>query len=131
MILGGFELCTRVEVPSKKAIEKEPMKYKKFLAFEITKSFLGEKAAKAGEENFKKVFQSREKPDEMLEIKPSGYDIITVLVESKICASKGDARRQIEQGGVKVNGEKISAFDFKTKKGDVVQKGSRFFVRVT
>lgn len=130
MIIDGFELCTRAEIPAKKTVEKEPMKYKKLLAFEIVKTFLGEKAAKAGEKNFETVFQSHEKPSDMPELKPSAYDIITVLVESKICASKSDARRQIEQGGVKVNDKKISVFDFKVKKGDVVQKGSRFFARI-
>jgi len=106
------------------------MKYKKLLAFEITKTFLGEKAAIEGQKSFESIFQEREKPVEMPEIKPSAYDVITVLMESGICTSKGDARRQIEQGGVKVNDVKISDFAYQTKPGEVVQKGSRFFVRV-
>lgn len=130
MIMTGFELCTGAEVPNEKTVKKEPMKHKKSLAFEITKTFLGEKAAKAGEKNFEEVFQSRQTPEAMPEVKPSKYDIITVLVESKICASKGEARRQIEQGGVKVNDAKISAFDFQTKPGEVVRKGTRFFVKI-
>jgi len=52
------------------------------------------------------------------------------LTESKICKSKTEARQNIEQGGVKINGEKASAFDAPVKAGDVVQKGSRFFVKV-
>lgn len=130
MILGGFELCTRIDIPSEAEIQKEPMKYKKLLAFEITKTFLGEKAAIEGQKSFESIFQEREKPVEMPEIKPSAYDVITVLMESGICTSKGDARRQIEQGGVKVNDVKISDFAYQTKPGEVVQKGSRFFVRV-
>ncbi len=135
MIIDGFELCTHAEIPAKKTVEKEPMKYKKLLAFEIVKTFLGEKAAKAGEKNFETVFQSHEKPADMPELKPSAYDVITVLVESKICASKGDARRQIEQGGVKVNGKKVEIVGARfiapaVKRGDVVQKGSRFFARI-
>ncbi|MBI4426992.1 MAG: tyrosine--tRNA ligase [Candidatus Magasanikbacteria bacterium] len=130
MIVRGFELCTRVDVPDDKAAAQEPMKYKKMLAYEITKAFLGEKAAQKAQEYFISTFSKKEQPAEMPEIKPSNYDIATVLIEAKICASKGDARRQIEQGGVKVNGEKISDFGFKIKKGDVIQKGSRFFVRV-
>ena len=66
----------------------------------------------------------------MPEIKPSTYDIISVLVESKVCKSKSEARQMIEQGGVKVNEEKVTTFDFQTKPNDVVQKGSRHFVRV-
>ena len=130
MILRGFELCTRAEVPDANEIAQEPMKYKKSLAFEITKNFLGEKAAEAGRANFEKVHQSKDRPDEMIEIKPSAYDIITVLVESKICASRGDARRQIEQGGVKVNDARVDSATLVVKSGDVVQKGSRFFVKI-
>jgi tyrosyl-tRNA synthetase len=130
MISRGFELCTRADVPSAETISQEPMKYKKSLAFEITKNFLGEKAAEAGRANFEKVHQSKETPTDIQEIKPSAYDVVTVLVESKICASRGDARRQIEQGGVKVNDARVDSAALAIKSGDVVQKGSRFFVRV-
>lgn len=133
MIANGFELCTKADVPLKSKISNEPMKYKKLLAFEIVKTFLGEKSAKQGEKHFASVIQSRNKPEEMLEIKPSKYDIITALVESKICASKSDARRQIEQGGVKVNGNvEMPRRDVgaSLRPGDIVQKGSRWFVRV-
>ncbi len=126
----GFELCTRAAVPAKSAVEQEPMKYKKLLAFEIVKTFLGEKAAQAGQEHFAQVFQSKEKPVDMPEIKPSAYDVVTALVEAKICTSRGDARRQIEQGGVKINDKKVSDLTAAVKKGDVVQKGSRFFVKI-
>lgn len=115
---------------SKAAGKWNPREEKARLAREIVKMYHSEKLAQEAQEYFINTFSKKEQPDEMPEIKPSSYDIITVLVEAKICASKGDARRQIEQGGVKVNGEKISATDFKIKKGDVAQKGSRFFVRV-
>ncbi|MBU2542530.1 tyrosine--tRNA ligase, partial [Patescibacteria group bacterium] len=46
------------------------------------------------------------------------------------CSSKGDARRQVEQGGVKINDEKVDSIELETKSGDVVQKGKRFFVKV-
>lgn len=130
MIVRGFELCTRVDVPAVEIVNKEPMKYKKLLAYEVTRAFLGGKAADAGRANFEKVHQSKDAPDEILEIKPSAYDIVTVLVESKICVSRGDARRQIEQGGVRVNDARVDSPTLVVKFGDVVQKGSRFFVRV-
>jgi len=109
---------------------KNPRDLKLKLASEIVCLFLGEKAAKQGQAHFVKVIQSKDKPMDMLEIKPSAYDIITVLVESKICASKSEARRQIQQGGVKINDKKVLSIEEKTKKGDVVQKGSRFFVKI-
>ncbi len=133
MIVRGFELCTRKDAPSAEVIAAEPMKYKKMLAFEVTKTFLGEKSAQKAQEYFVSTFSKKETPIDIPEIKPSAYDIVTVLVESKICASRGDARRQIEQGGVKVNDVKVETQNFASvqlKSGDVVQKGSRFFVKV-
>lgn len=132
MIASGFELCTKANIPTKGQISAEPMKYKKLLSFEIVKTFLGEKSAKQGEKHFTNVIQSKNKPEEILEIKPSKDDILTVLVESKICSSRGEARRQIEQGGVKVNGKKLGrdAINRVCAKGDIIQKGARFFVRI-
>lgn len=136
LIIKYFELATEVSLQQIEVHKKElakgrnPRDVKMELAFDLTSLYYGDKAAAKARDNFINVIQSKEKPTDMSELKPSAYDIVTVLVESKICTSKGDARRQIEQGGVKVNDAKISAFDLKIKKGDVVQKGSRFFVRV-
>ena len=57
----GFELCARVAVPAKQAVEAEPMKHKKLLAFEIVKTFLGEKAAEKAKRIFA-VFQQKSRP---------------------------------------------------------------------
>lgn len=136
LILAYFELTTEVSWVEIKKYEKEvkkgrnPMELKKILANSLVTLYYNEKEAKIAEEGFASTFSKKEVPEEMPEVKPSVYDVITVLVEAQICSSKGDARRQIEQGGVKVNSEKISALDFSVKAGDVVQKGSRFFVKV-
>jgi tyrosyl-tRNA synthetase len=76
------------------------------------------------------VISSKERPTEIPEIKPTNYDVITVLIESKITSSKSEARQVIQQGGVKLNDQKVDAFDIEVKPGDVLQKGSRFFVKV-
>lgn len=138
MILGGFELCTKVSMNEVKEIEKElaggvnPRDIKIKLAGEIVKTFLGEDAAKKGEEHFVHTFSKKEIPDEIPEITPSVYDVITVLTESKICKSKSEARQNIDQGGVKINEVKVEAKNYTASvtKNDVVQKGSRFFVKV-
>ncbi len=138
MILSGFELCTKVPVQEIKEIEKElasgvnPRDLKVKLAGEIVKTFLGEEAAKKGEEYFVHTFSKKEVPDEIPEIVPSVYDVITVLTESKICKSKSEARQNIDQGGVKINEVKVEAKNYTVpvKSGDVVQKGSRFFVKI-
>ena len=130
MIRSGFELCTRVEVPSEKDVKADPMKFKKLLAYEITKTFLGEKAAEKGRDHFASVIQDKEKPTDIPTLKPSSYDIVTVLVESKMCSSKSDARRAVEQGGVKINDDKAESIEATVKKGDIIQKGKRFFVSI-
>lgn len=129
-IIPAYELCTMVTMPDKDKVVSEPMQHKKMLAFEIVKTFLGEASSVKAKEYFVKTFSQKEIPENMPEIKPTAYDIIAVLVEAKICKSKSEARQNIEQGGVKINGVKVSAFNTPVKANDVVQKGSRFFVKV-
>ncbi|PIZ96850.1 MAG: tyrosine--tRNA ligase [Candidatus Magasanikbacteria bacterium CG_4_10_14_0_2_um_filter_33_14] len=136
MIVSGFEVCTRIPMEEIESMKKDldgganPRDAKFKLAYEITKTFLGEESAKIGQAHFEKVIQSKDRPDEIAELKPTSYNIIEVLVESGLSTGKSDARRAIEQGGVKVNDEKIEAFDYDTKPEDVIQKGKRFFVKV-
>lgn len=138
MIISGFELCTnvvledisRMELDLKRGVNPRDLKVR--LAHEVVKTFLGEKEADRAREYFISTFSKKEIPDEMPEIKPSSYDIITVLVESNICKSKGEARRNIDQGGVKINEIKVEAgkYEAPVKPEDIIQKGSRFFARV-
>jgi tyrosyl-tRNA synthetase len=51
-------------------------------------------------------------------------------VDSGLVSSKGEARRAIEQGGVKINGKGITDGKTEVKSGDIVQKGKIHFVRV-
>ncbi len=136
MIVNAFELATRVPMSDIEGIKKEiddganPRDAKLRLAFEITKTFLGESAAEQGRDHFKSVIQEKDKPEEIAELTPSVYDIVTVLVEAGFCKSKSEARAQIDGKGVRINDEMVSGYDVVTKSGDVVQKGKRFFVKV-
>ncbi len=136
MIIRGFEICTRVPMHEVKAIEEamksgaNPRDFKLNLAYHVTDMFLGDEAARRGRDNFAAVIQNSEKPAEIAELKPSVYDIVTVLVEAGFVDSRGEARRQIEGGGVKINDEKVESLETQTKAGDIIQKGKRFFVKV-
>ncbi len=136
MILSGFELCTRVPMDEIESMKKEmknganPRDLKLRLASEITRTFLGDVATKKAAAHFATVIQSHEKPAEIPVITPSVYDILTVLVEAGFVKSRGEARRDIEGGGVRVNDKKIFSPEVAVALGDVVQKGKRFFVRV-
>ncbi|MEA3450112.1 MAG: tyrosine--tRNA ligase, partial [Patescibacteria group bacterium] len=133
----GLELCTKLpwdEIKKDQETLKQnkvnPRDLKMKLAFEITKQVHGENKAKEAQDNFIKTIQRKEIPDEINELKPSVYDIMTVLVEAKAVSSKSEGRRVIAQGGVKINKEKISDLDIVLKAGDIVQKGKVFFVKI-
>lgn len=136
LIVPGFELCTRVEMneivemKNKMVDGENPRDFKLRLAGEVVKMFLGEVAANEGKEHFEKVIQGKAIPDEIPELNPSANDIVTVLVESKICNSRSNARQMVEQGAVSINGEKVDSIDYQVKNEDVVKKGSRFFVKI-
>ncbi len=137
-IIQCFIDCTYLSMEEIKELEKElknganPRDLKMRLASEIVKMYHSEEEAKKAQENFINTFAKKQIPDEMPEMTPSVYDITAVLVESKICKSKSEVRQMIDQGGVKVNEEKVPAgeYNFSVKAGDIIQKGSRFFVRV-
>lgn len=136
LIIKYFELASDVSMENISEHKKQlsagenPMKIKTILAEAITELYHGKKGAEKGRANFQLVFQSKEKPTDMPELKPSAYDVLTALVESKICASKGEARRMVQQGGVKINDKKAEDISATVKAEDVVQKGSRFFVKI-
>jgi tyrosyl-tRNA synthetase len=136
MIVPGFEICTRVPMHEVKELEDamkndaNPRDFKLNLAYHVTEMFLGDEAARQGREHFATVIQNSEKPAEITELKPSAYDIVTVLVEAGFVESRGEARRQIEGGGVKINDEKVESLEAQTKTGDIIQKGKRFFVKI-
>lgn len=126
-----FELCTDVSMGEvKNILAGDPRDAKMKLAFEIVSIYHSGKEAKKAEEHFVKVIQKKEKPEDISELKPKSYNIIEVLVEANIVSSKSDARRAIEQGGVKVNNEKISDFKLEVKSNDIIQKGKRYFIKI-
>jgi len=136
LIIKYFELATDVSVDEITQYKEEiknganPRDYKMKLGQSLVKMYHGEKEAVKAQEYFVSTFSKKEVPTDIPELKPSKNDIITVLVESKICKSTSEARQNIVQGGVKINGEKVVDIQTKTKKDDIVQKGSRFFVKI-
>jgi tyrosyl-tRNA synthetase len=125
-ILQYFDLLT--DVPDKELHEYEkqlqdnsvnPMILKKRLAKEIVTQLFDEVTAKTAEDNFEKVHQRRELPDEMPElhlpsqISSPQLDLRTIeftkkLIEKSLVTSRSEFIRLINQGALKVDGEKIS-----------------------
>ena len=104
------------------------------LAREIVTVYHGTQAARIAEEEFENVFKNREKPSEMPKWKAmkSRYILADLLAESGIVKSKNEARRVVEQGGVKIDDVVVNDWqkEIVIKSGMVVQVGKRRFVQV-
>jgi len=93
----------------------------------------------AEHEAFREVvrrFVQKEIPDEIEEkaVAAGSYKLADLLAETGLAASKGEARRLIEQGGVKINGEKASAANADISIGPeaiLLQVGKRKFLKVS
>lgn len=136
LIIRYFILATRVPMKDIKKYDKEikwganPRDFKLKLAFEIVKFYHNEKIAKEAWDYFLKTFSKKEIPDDLIVVRVKEHDILSVLIELEVCRSRSEARRVIEQGGVKINQKTVLSFDKKVRAGDILQKGKRFFVKI-
>jgi tyrosyl-tRNA synthetase len=110
-----------------------PRDLKMRLAREIVEQYHGAPAAGAAEAAFIRQFVQRELPADIPEYALNAPEpIVDLLVNAKLAASKGEARRLIDGGGVRINGEKVEGYDVQVEPGSgtVVQVGRRKFVRI-
>jgi tyrosyl-tRNA synthetase len=112
-----------------------PMEWKLELARRITARWHGEEGARAGEEHFTRVVRHHEAPEEMPEARfePSnGVVYLPTLLQESFGQSGSHWRRQIDQGGVKLNGQPVSGYEVPAGSldGAVLQAGKRQFVRL-
>lgn len=126
-----FECCTDVDMGEvKKILKGSPRDAKARLAREIVSLYHGTDAASKGEEAFNRVFKDKGLPEDIPEVKvKKGTALIEVLVSSKLAPSKSEARRLIEQGGVKLNTHVVQSEEHGIEEG-VLQVGKRKFVRL-
>jgi tyrosyl-tRNA synthetase len=108
------------------ALALKPRDAKAALARRLVKRLHGDDAAKRAEAAFVAQFVKKEVPDEIPEHSVTGpTDIVSLLVATGIATTGNDARRLVEQGGVRVNGNKVGA-DATPKPGDVISARRRF-----
>ncbi len=108
----------------------KPRDAKAALARQLVKRLHGEAAAARAEADFDRKFRRRDVPESMPERRISKpKDLVETLVEVEFAKSGTEARRLIDQGGVRINGDKASA-DAELHDGDVLQVGKRSFVRI-
>lgn len=136
-----FELATRVAEKEIESMARQitagtlnPRDAKMSLAREIVSMYHDVKKAEKAELNFIQVFQQKQKPEDIPEygIKKT-TSLLEVLVGSGLATSNTDARRLLEQKSIKVDDAVALDGSFgiePNKKGIVIQKGKRHFIRV-
>ena len=110
-----------------------PRDLKMRLARDIVAQIDGAAAAAAAEAEFVRVFQQRDLPTDMPEHRlAAATGIVDLLVGTSLAPSKGEARRLIAGGGVRVDSEKIDSVDFTLQPGGehIVQVGRRKFIKL-
>jgi tyrosyl-tRNA synthetase len=109
-----------------------PKAAKEALAQEIVARYHTPEAATAAKEEFDRVHKQKDIPTEMPEFSFEGpVWIAKVLTEAKLEPSTSQARRDIKQGAVKINQEKIQDEQLKLENGEyIVQVGKRKFAKI-
>ena len=102
---------------------------KEVLAYELTKLVHGEKNAEEAQSQARAAFGGGGNLPEK-QITVDNATVIPVLVAAGICASNGEARRLIQQGGVSLNESKVTDINAPVKSGDVIHKGKKVHVKV-
>jgi len=136
LMIKYFTLFTRIDIETINEYEEElktdinPRDIKMKLGHEVVRMYHGEEEADKAVEYFVNTFTKHKTPDEVPEFKAKEYNILSILVDSELCSSKGDAKRVIASNGVKVNEEVITDINYVVEEGSVVQKGKINFIKV-
>jgi tyrosyl-tRNA synthetase len=133
-----FKLLTRIPPAEITMIETNlkngslhPRDAKMMLALHVTSIFYGEKEAENAQNDFVKRFQQHAIPDTVEEYQLKiEKTLIDVMVNSGLVSSKSEARRMIEQKGVRLNSEVVQDVETLVSKG-VLQVGKRRVIKLT
>jgi len=155
LIIRYFELVTDIHpdilldyAGRLKSGEMNPKDAKMMLAYELTRLYYNDQAAKEAEYHFKNVFQNGKLPEKMNEVQlthgqssiyrkqtdesETGYiDLVQLLIHVGFVKSNSDARRLIQAGAVKINGEKVTSLHMSSlSDGDILHSGKLNFVKI-
>lgn len=138
-----YELLTDLSVGEIKRMrdrasdgEANPRDLKVALARRVIADFHSQADADAAEEEFVRRFRNKEAPEEVEErtVAAGGRKVAALLVETGLAPSMAEARRLIEQGGVRLDGERVTHTNSETELADgralLIQVGKRRFLRV-
>lgn len=140
LIVKYYTLLTDVPTAEIRKIEEQlkdssvnPRDIKLKLAYMITEEYHGKDGAEYGKNEFINVVSNKGIPDDIQEVSGmNGKNILDALLELNFVQSKGEAKRLIQGGGVKLNGEKIAdmAYVLDFDEDVVLQAGKRKFAKL-
>lgn len=127
LIYTYFELVTDVAISDLPSVEEkvksDPRNAKHDLAFAITKLYHGEEAAKEARNHFEQTVINKQVPDDAPEFKVEGSKrIMEIIGELKFSPSNGETKRLIKQGGVSIDGDKVTDFGLELSVGSGEEK---------
>jgi tyrosyl-tRNA synthetase len=148
LIIDYFKLLTRIEAQKINDIETKinsgalnPSFAKRDLAKIIIENLYDKNSASNAECDFDRIFKKKEIPEEVDDYVLNTQDLENgsillseVLFESGLCSSKGEAKRLIAQGGIKIDGNTIKDINFRINVSQanqsIIQRGKRNFKRI-
>ncbi|WP_372007873.1 tyrosine--tRNA ligase [Paenibacillus chitinolyticus] len=146
LMLKYYELATDLSHDELSALRTgiedgsvHPRDAKMRLAATFVRMYHGEEAASEAERHFVTVFQQRALPDDIEEVElaageleDGGIRLVKLLVTLGLQATNGEAKRSIQQGGVRLNEEKVTDLNasVEVKDGDILQVGKRKFAKI-
>ncbi|KKU74195.1 MAG: Tyrosine-tRNA ligase [Candidatus Amesbacteria bacterium GW2011_GWB1_47_26] len=128
-----FLLATKLPISNFQSLisNSSPMQAKKQLAHQIVLELHSQPAADAAQAHFESTVQAGELPTEVPEISVKSKNIVDVLVESGLASSKSEAKRLIDQKGVRVDNKAVSTMNYElSTSNSIVSVGSRKFIKI-
>jgi tyrosyl-tRNA synthetase len=111
-----------------------PRDAKARLAGEIVTFYHGKEAAESASAEFQRIFSEKQLPKEMpvVHLADKRHRLMDIVKQSGLASSSGQAKRLIQQGGVRLSGKRLTdpSSEIEISAGDVLQVGKRHFVRL-
>lgn len=143
LIYTYFELTSDIDTNELNEIKQllndskiNPRDLKRRLARTLVRMYHSKKDAEKAEKEFDKIFINKSTPDTIEEYKVIDSNrtltITDILAETKLVASKSEARRLVDQGGVSIDGERVTDFNafLPNKKEIILKVGKRRFLKI-
>jgi len=136
LIITYFIHCTRVPQVEIKKYQQQlkqginPRDIKLILAETIVVMYNGKQIAQKESQQFIAQFSQGKVPQDMVSVKFSGQKLLDLLSQHKIITSRSEGRRLLQQGGIRINQQKVDNENQLLKAGDIIQVGKRKFLRL-